>query len=103
MPGITWITSLMLVEAYEWEGQTHRTYYEAVKHFCGKRHATVLVIMQHANLVLTALSYAITVGTAMRKMSLELAPADADPNSVIFQVWFWTFVFSGIQLVLSQV
>lgn len=84
--GITWWTSWMLVQAYQWDGVTHRTYYAAVKHLCGPRHARVLVIMQHANLVLTALSYAITVGTALRKIALELAPADTDPNSVIFQV-----------------
>lgn len=101
--GITWWTSLMLVQAYQWDGKTHRTYYAAVKHLCGPKHAYALVIMQHANLVLTALSYAITVGTALRKIALELAPADTDPNSIIFQIWFWTFVFSAIQLILSQV
>lgn len=101
---ITYWTTLLLIDCYEYKGVRHATYYDAVKHMLpGTWWPLLMQILQQANLVLTALGYAITAGTALQKVAAVLVPEGTDPNSMLLQTPFWVMVFSCLELLICQI
>lgn len=101
---ITYFTTLLLIDCYEYKGVRHPTYYDAVKHMLpGTPWPVLMQILQMANLVLTAVGYAITAGTALQKVAAVLVPEGTSPDSIVLQTPFWVCMFSCLELLICQI
>jgi amino acid permease len=97
---ITLFTAQLLADLYIIDGKRMRTFTQMVQYTMGKPGMIVLGILQQSNLVLTALAYTITAGTAMKGIATMAAGDNTD--AWYTKSWVMGVIFGGVQIFLSQ-
>lgn len=99
--GVALWCSLMLTQVYNVDGHRHTRYKFAVRHLMGSRHALVLSLAQHSNMILTTIGYQIAAADSMSYIARRICEARGAATCWDNQLHM-TIIFGVVQIIMSQ-